>query len=217
MFFINHKEIEHGKAAIVEIEGPLNSESGTDFDDYTKKLIENETLVIIVDFKKLNFISSEGIGAALMLHKRITAANGTAVFCNLNNEVTALLRILGLNRVFTIAENISEALDMIECGITGNEHSDEATTERPKYTAEYDKDETITLPEPELSDFDEPLQLNDDFEFIGEETIEPFVIECLKCGSLVRIKEKGNHICPFCEAEFNVSDDGKALFKIDGQ
>ena len=52
MFFINHKEIEHGKAAIVEIEGPLNSESGTDFDDYTKKLIENETLFIIVAISK---------------------------------------------------------------------------------------------------------------------------------------------------------------------
>lgn len=217
MFFINHKEIEHGKAAIVEIEGPLNSESGTDFDDYTKKLIENETLFIIVDFKKLNFISSEGIGAALMLHKRITAANGTAVFCNLNNEVRALFRILGLSRIFTIAGNISEALDMIECGMTGDEYSAEVTTEQSDYISEHEKDETITLPEPELSDFDEPLQLNDDFDLIEEETIEPFVIECLKCGSLVRINEKGSHICPFCEAEFNVSDDGKALFKIDEQ
>lgn len=218
MFFINHKEIEHGKAAIVEIEGPLNSESGSDFEDYTRKLIDNDTLFILIDFKKLSFISSEGIGAALMLHKRISTKDGTAVFCNLNSEVTALFRILGLNRIFTIADNISEALDMIESGIPGNETFVEEMTESTGYNESPGKDDSInsiTLPEPEAADFDEPVPFNDDFEFIEEEIIEPFVIECLKCGSLVRIKEKGDHICPFCEAEFNVSDDGKALFKID--
>ncbi len=215
MFFINHKEIEHGKASIVEIEGPLNSESSTDFEDYTKKLLENDILFLLIDFKKLNFISSEGIGAALMLHKRITAKNGTAIFCNLNSEVMALFRILGLSRIFTIAENISQALDMIESGIDRDEPFIEEEIKLPDYDTSPGDDNSIPLPEPELTDFDEPEQFNDDFEFIEEETLEPFVIECLKCGSLVRIKEKGDHICPFCEAEFNVSEDGKALFKID--
>lgn len=218
MFFINHKEIEHGKAAIVEIEGPLNSESGSDFEDYTRKLIDNDTLFILIDFKKLSFISSEGIGAALMLHKRLSTKDGTAVFCNLNSEVTALFRILGLNRIFTITDNVSEALEMIETGIPGNEPFVEEKTESPEYNEFPVKNPGIsstTLPEPELVDSGEPVQFNDDFEFIEEDIIDPFVIECLKCGSLVRIKEKGDHICPFCEAEFNVSDDGKALFKID--
>ena len=212
MFFINHKDIEHVKAAVVEIESPLNSESSPEFEDYTKKLIENDILFLLIDFKKLNFISSEGIGAALMLHKRIIAKDGTAIFCNLNSEVTALFRILGLSRIFTIAESISEALDMIESGIDRNEPFIKDERERSDYV---EKDNGITLPEPELTDFDEPVQFNDDFEFVEEDTLEPFVIECLKCGSLVRIKEKGDHICPFCNAEFNVSDEGKALFKID--
>jgi len=218
MFFINHKEIEHGRAAIVEIEGPLNSESGPDFEDYTRKLIENETQFLIIDFKKLSFISSEGIGAALMLHKRLSAKDGTAVFCNLNSEVTGLFRILGLSRIFTIADNISEALDMIESGIEENDTPVEEKIEFPGFDEAAGSESgagNITLPEPELTDFDEPVQFNDDFELIENEPIDPFVIECLKCGSLVRIKEKGDHICPFCEAEFNVSDDGKALFKID--
>jgi len=220
MFFINHKEIEHGRAAVVEIEGPLNSESSPDFEDYTRKLIENETLFLLIDFKKLNFISSEGIGAALMLHKRLNAKDGTAIFCNLNSEVTALFRILGLSRIFTIADNISDALDMIETGIDRSEPFIEEKIETDSHESASEQDSSLitgTLPEPELTGFDESVQFNDDFEFIEEGIIEPFVIECLKCGSLVRIKEKGDHLCPFCEAEFNVSDDGKALFKIDGQ
>jgi len=216
MFFINHKEIEHGKAAVVEIDGPLNSESGSDFEDYTRKLIENETIYLLIDFKKLSFISSEGIGAALMLHKRAIAANGTAIFCNLNSEVKALFRILGLSKIFTIADNISAALDMIEAGIEGNSPYSEGMIEPADENIIPHPPAGITLPEPELTDFEDNVSFNDEFEFIDDELVEPFVIECLKCGSLVRIKEKGDHICPFCEAEFNVSDDGKALFKIDG-
>lgn len=214
MFFINHSDIEEGRGAIVEIDGPLNSESSPDFEDYIKKLIENGTVFLLIDFKKLSFISSEGIGAAIMLNKRAAAGNGTAVFCNLNSEVTGLFRILGFNRIFTIAENISEALDILEerMGYRKPERREKLKTDDDTMSPE---ERELPLPEPELEDFDEPAVFNDDFEFIESKAIEPFVIECLKCGSPVRIKERGDHICPFCRAEFSVSGRGKALFKID--
>lgn len=215
MFFINHREIEGGKAAVVEIDGPLNSESSPDFEDYNKKLIENGTIYLLIDFKKLCFISSEGIGAALMLHKRIAGKNGSAIFCNLNSEITGLFRILGFNKIFTIAENISEGLDMIEerTGCVKQDFGESREVTDGNLIQEGRR--STPLPEPELPDFNEPAPFNDDFEFLEDNTIEPFVIECLKCGSLVRIKEKGDHICPFCNTEFNVADDGRALFKID--
>ncbi|HOP63302.1 MAG TPA: STAS domain-containing protein [Spirochaetota bacterium] len=219
MFFINHKEIENGKAAIVELEGPLNSETSPDFEDYIKKLIENETVFILIDMKKLSFISSEGIGAALMLHKRITDKNGNVIFCNLNGEVTGLFRLLGFDRVFSIADTISGALDMIEDKID-NRSAGITRTEAIGISADSsEEEEELIPPDSDFTDFEEPELQDEDFEFdsgeMSEDDIEPFVIECLKCGSLVRVREKGEHICPFCEVEFNVSEDGKALFKID--
>lgn len=215
MFFINHREIEDGKAAIVEIEGPLNSESSPDFEDYIKKLLENDIIYILIDFRKLSFISSEGIGAALMLHKRIAGRNGAAIFCNLNSEVTGLFRILGFNRIFTIAETISEALDMIEDKIGFSGPGSMNFGEEFVSDTGTAKDEIYPLPEPELKEFDEPDLFNENFELVDDETMEPFVIECMKCGSLVRVKEKGDHVCPFCNTGFTVSGDGRAFFKID--
>lgn len=214
MFFINHKDIENGTAAVVEIEGPLNSETSSDFEEYIRKLMDNEKIYLIIDLKKLSFISSEGIGAALIQHKRIEEKNGAAVFCNLNSEVTALFRILGFNKIFNITETISDALDLIEekIGYPENRITGEDLPDDNKSFSGNRKG--ITDPEPDFSGFDEPA-MHEDFSFLPDDDIEPFIIECLKCGSLVRIKEKGDHICPFCNAEFNVADDGKALFKID--
>ena len=45
-------------------------------------------------------------------------------------------------------------------------------------------------------------------------TFDPFIIECMKCSSLIRIKESGDQLCPYCSAEFTVADDKKAVFKI---
>lgn len=214
MFFINHREIEGGGAAVIEIEGPLNSETTPDFEDYTRKLIESGMDHILLDMKKLTFISSEGIGAALMLHRRITSREGAVVFFNLNSEAAGLFRILGFNRVFTIAESASEAAEIMKSKIDFSETSQDIEKDFSD-SGIFQEDLSMSeLPEPELTDFN-GVNESDDFDFSLKEDLEPFVIECLKCGSLVRIKEKGPHICPFCDTGFDVSGEGKAVFKID--
>ncbi len=208
MFFISHKEIENGEITLVEIEGPLNSESDSVFDDYIKKVIKSGTVFLLFDMKNLNFISSEGIGAALMIERRITAEKGKVVFCNLNNEVTALFRILGFNRIFTTANSLSEGINILKKRIGCTESGYEETPDKPEQISS--EAEISGLDEPDIS-YDEP-EID---ELLQHKTIDPFIIECLKCGSFVRINEKGEHICPYCQAEFNVSDNGKALFRID--
>ena len=54
MFFINHTEIGEGSSAIIEIEGPLNSESTPDFDDYIIKLVDNNIIYLLIDMKNLS-------------------------------------------------------------------------------------------------------------------------------------------------------------------
>lgn len=210
MFFINHTDIGEGSAAIIETDGPLNSDSAPDFDDYISKLIDNNVIHLLIDLKNLSYISSEGIGAILMIQKSINEKNGLAVFFNINSEIVSLFKLLGFDTVLTIAEDRADALHVLDKNmelfpggvpsriIDNTDNRDEFHPEEESVFSEFEDSE------PELfSDIEE-----------SGNTFDPFVIECMKCSSLIRIKESGDQLCPYCSAEFTVADDKKAVFKI---
>jgi len=210
MFFINHTDIGEGSSAIIEIEGPLNSESAPDFDDYINKLIDNNVLHLLIDMKNLSFISSEGIGATLMIQKSINEKNGLAVFFNVNNEIASLFKLLGFDTVFMIVADRSDALHILD------KNMELSPGEAPSHVKEKinNKESFQQYEESAVSEFEEPEP--ELFSVIEENdnALEPFVIECVKCKSLIRVKESGDQLCPYCSTEFTVSDEKKAVFKL---
>ncbi len=207
MFFIKHTELGNGKTAMLEIEGPLNSETSHDFDSYTSKLIENEIQYLLIDSLKINFISSEGIGVVLLLQKKVSSKNGMVIYFNLSNEITMLFRLLGFDKVLNIARDTHDALSIIEKRIELNGAPVQVRV--PGAEPFHEKKsfppaaEQAALQEPENG----PVTLSS-----GE--LRPFVIECIKCSSLLRVKTRGENYCPHCNAQFTVSGEGNAIFRI---
>jgi anti-anti-sigma factor len=224
MFFINHTDICEGSAAIIEIEGPLNSDSAPDFDDYVSKLSDNNVIHLLLDMKNLDFISSEGIGAALMLQKSINSKNGAAVFFNLNYEIISLFKLLGFDRLFTIASDRADALQILDRHM--ELFQKDKTAQNSGAAAGNDLkqfDDDLSLPGSEFSESDsftvfeditEDTAEDDDDISTDNEKDESFIIECVKCRSLIRIKESGEQLCPHCSAEFTVTGDKQAVFRI---
>ncbi|MCL1865726.1 MAG: STAS domain-containing protein [Spirochaetes bacterium] len=213
MFFINHIDFGKDSTSIIEIDGELNSESSPDFDEYIDKLLENNVIYMLIDMKNLNYISSEGIGAVLMIQKKVSEKNGFAIFFNLNFEVFSLFRLLGFDKVLTIASNRAEALQILDKRIELFPDKGELY-DYDDFTLSEQKDK-----EDEFASFNidnvEPLELKSIINEYDEiNSFENFVIECIRCNSLIRINEFGNHLCPFCDAEFTVTDEKKAVFKI---
>jgi anti-sigma B factor antagonist len=171
MFFISHEETGNS-AAIVEIDGALNSETSSDFEDYTSTLAENGMIYLLINSEKINFISSAGIGAVLLLHRKISAFGGAVVFFGLSREISLLFHLLGFDRLIRTAVDRKAALSL---------------------AADF------------VSDSGSRSSLPDEF--------VPFVIECLKCSSPVRVSMKGDHYCPYCSAPFTVNGEGNAIFK----
>lgn len=210
MFFINHTELGDGSTAIIEFDGPLNSESAPDFDDYINRLIDKGIIYLLLDMQNLKFISSEGIGATLMMQKSIETGKGIAVFFNLNSEIALLFKLLGFDRVFTIVSDRSEALAVIDRRLELFPENVRVadSADSSDFDIQYDDEDLL---EPDTS---EPVKT----EVVRESTeavlYEPFVIECVKCSSLIRIHEPGEHICPYCDSEFTVNDQKKAIFRI---
>ncbi len=216
MFFINHTEIGEGSAAIIEIEGPLNSDSAPDFDDYVNKLADNNVIYLLLDMKNLPFISSEGIGAALMLQKSINSKNGVAVFFNLNYEITSLFKLLGFDKLFTIASDRADALQILDRHMELFQKDNPSQSSGVKTTVGHPTfEETSSILEEDLQEEDSFTVLEDSEDTAeNENRDESFVIECVKCRSLIRIRESGDQLCPYCSAEFTVTDEKQAVFRV---
>ena len=210
MFFINHIDFGKDSTSIIEMDGELTSESSPDFDEYIGKLLDNNVIYMMIDMKNVDYISSEGIGALLMIQKKISKKNGLVIFFNLNFEVFSLFRLLGFDKVLTIASSRADALQILD------KHMELFYSKGELY--DHNDFDFIEQKDKE----DEPASLNvklpkskpivkEDYEI---NLFENFVIECIRCNSLIRINGFGDHLCPFCDAKFTVTDEKKAIFKI---
>ena len=229
MLFIQHTEIQKN-TVVVNVEGPLDSETSPDFEDYISQLLNNGYRFIILDAENLQWLSSEGIGVTVLIQKRIAELNGAFVVFNLSQEIISLYRILGFDKIIHIADNKSQALDIIQKQI-------DMRADEPAGNVSPVDEFSLDLPDredlagnPDFASFDERVDENpgqdkhpendstagDDDIFIPASGVEvvfdPFVIECAKCASLIRIRKTGEYMCPSCKTEFTVMEDQTVIF-----
>jgi anti-sigma B factor antagonist len=100
-----------GDMAIVEI---LKQEITMYEIDKVKKefsdIIEKDSKNILVNFKKLEFISSLVIAALVYLHKKAKENNGKLKFCELTPKVKEIFEVTDLDKVFDVYPTESAAI-----------------------------------------------------------------------------------------------------------
>jgi anti-anti-sigma factor len=191
MIFIGHTEEMEGRVAVVEVRGGLTGENCGDLDDYIGGIIAAGKTYIIFDAKKMEYISSGGIGAILYIHKNITSAGGIFIMFGLSDEVRSLFELIGFDKIITLAGMRAEAIDMASqmMNAIGPDKNNDQTAEKP-------------VPE---NNTREAADGNPQFE-------NPLIVECSGCKGLVRVKKSGNFVCPDCQAEFTVEKDQTIIF-----
>lgn len=193
---INHAEILDNKVAVVEIDGPLDSHTSPDFEEYINQILAKNMQFILFDAGSMTYVSSEGIGLLLFLQRKISEANGFFVIFDLPGEILTLYRLLGFDKVFRIAESRAEALqimdrqmEMRESGIT-----EEPVPEEPAPAA-------VRIPAENVSPAPAAEQ---------REERRPAVVEvtCANCGVTLRVEPDSDYLCPNCNAEFSMIGSG---------
>jgi len=224
MFFINHTELGNEFTALMEIEGPLNSETSSDLETYIRKIVNNQIKFLIIDFKNISFLSSEGIGITLLIQKIISEKDGFMVFFNLTDEIQNLFKILGFDKLFTVSDSREEAVAILDRQIEMRSGR-ETTTQFPEEKTIIEESEPVSNPffadhptfpdEADTSFYDNEIEDNDqDYtENMPAPEFESFIIKCASCDSAIRINEPGDHVCPECSTKFSVPESGKAIFK----
>lgn len=208
MFLINHTETVKDKIIVVEVNGPLNSETGAGFESYIDQIIGEKKLLIIIDAEKLEFVSSAGIGAFIYSQKKIISNNGFMIICNLSDEISSLFKLLGFDKIFKIAGSKDEAIDIMDkqLELRSDDINDKSSIQPQGVDLDDDVDIEVK------SDYSGNSEITLNGENDALEFGSPIILECAECKSIIRIKRAGSYICPDCKTDFSVDQDQTIIF-----
>ncbi len=103
---------EKSGAKILRLEGRLDAVSSSHFDETLSNLIIQANHRILVDFSKVEYLSSAGMRVMLSNSKKMATKNGRLVFFQINEEVMEIIKMAGFEKILTIRSSESEALSL---------------------------------------------------------------------------------------------------------
>ena len=99
------------EVTVLAFEGRLDTQTSPDAQQQLTRLIEAGEKRFIVDFDKLDYISSAGLRVLLVAAKQLKEIDGELRICSLNEIVREVFGISGFTTIFKIFGSESEALD----------------------------------------------------------------------------------------------------------
>lgn len=99
---MNIKVTEDGGKHRVTLNGTIDIPSAENLKQSLHELLEKGIKELVIDFGEVDSIGSSGIGALLLTHKEYTAKGIHFSIVNLNKEITALFKIIKLDKLFKI-------------------------------------------------------------------------------------------------------------------
>ena len=98
---------------IVSVTGRIDSATAPEFDNALKGLLERGRKKIVLDFTKLDYMSSAGLRAMLSALKAAKNGGGNLVLVNVNERVRDTLILVGFQSLFLQFNDIVDAVDSI--------------------------------------------------------------------------------------------------------
>ena len=92
-------------------EGALDTQTSPDANNQLKQLIEVGARKILVNFDKLEYISSAGLHVLLTAAKQLKSVDGELRVCGLNDVVKEVFDISGFMTILKVYGSQSEALE----------------------------------------------------------------------------------------------------------
>ena len=95
--------------AVLQVAGRLDSQASVALLGSVQKLIEAEKHEIIMDFEKLEAVSSEGLAALVQSKSRLRKLSGALRLANVHGPTLEVFQMVHFDRLFELHPNIEEA------------------------------------------------------------------------------------------------------------
>ena len=107
---IRMAEERDGNALVLLPVGRVDSSNAHRFEALVMRRIRGDERHVIVDFSRLDFISSAGLRVLLLAAKSLEAEKGTFVLCAMKNHIREIFRINGFDRIIPTEESRESAI-----------------------------------------------------------------------------------------------------------
>lgn len=98
---------------ILKLIGSLVANAADALKEQLFKLMEKKYHYIILDFGKVDFIDSSGLGACISIRRELAAQNGILACASLNDNVRKVFRMTRADQKITIYETRQEAINAL--------------------------------------------------------------------------------------------------------
>ena len=99
-----------GEVSIVDFEGNLETSTAAEAESAINQIIDDGSTRLLINFEKLNYISSAGLRILLATAKKLKPLSGELRICNLNATVQEVFDISGFSSILTVAATEEDAL-----------------------------------------------------------------------------------------------------------
>jgi anti-anti-sigma factor len=97
-------------AVVVTIGGRLDAVTAPDYEKRIRELIGLGNACFVVDFEKLEYISSAGLRALLLMGKLLKEKGGQVCFANVAGNVRSVFEMSGFHTIFRLEDSTAAAL-----------------------------------------------------------------------------------------------------------
>ena len=103
------EEREEGALVLLPV-GRLDSANARAFEAIVMERVGAGEQRLVVDFSRLDFISSSGMRVLLLAAKQLHARQGTLVLCSMQDHIHEVFRISGFDQIIPIRDSRQAAL-----------------------------------------------------------------------------------------------------------
>lgn len=105
---------EHQNKKIVRLDGRIDATSTPILEKKIAPLLEKQKQLVLIDFSKVDYLSSAGMRLLLSASKKLKAHGGKCLFCSMHEDVMEIIKMAGFERILSIYSTEAEALKALE-------------------------------------------------------------------------------------------------------
>ena len=99
---------------VVKVKGDIDSTTATYFSEEIFGILNNDGKInIIVDLQELRYVNSTGLGAFLNITKSVRLKGGEFAICNVNDNISDVIDIIGATAALNIYPSVEKALETL--------------------------------------------------------------------------------------------------------
>lgn len=102
---------EKDGTSIVRLEGRLDAATSAEVERELSSLVESKKEKILLDFDKVEYLSSAGMRLLLSMSKKIKSAGGQLVLFSIHDDVMEIIRMAGFESILSIHPDEQRALE----------------------------------------------------------------------------------------------------------